>query len=91
MLFNQFAEGRFSAIAASFNSAFERVSPEAGEPLNFTLGIMDTTHCEIVDYWARHQSECDLSVDWAEAEKLCWRCSQKRLLQWKFRQVQYFL
>ena len=40
MLFNQFAEGRFSAIAASFNPAFERDSPEAGEPLNFTLGII---------------------------------------------------
>ena len=42
---------------------------------------MDTTHQEIVDYWSKHQSECGLSVDWAEAEKLCWRCAHKRLLQ----------
>lgn len=25
--------------------------------------------------------ECGLSVDWAEAEKLCWRCAQGRNLQ----------
>ncbi|MBN8759538.1 MAG: HNH endonuclease [Thiobacillus sp.] len=42
---------------------------------------MDTTYREIVDYWTRHQSECGLSVDWAEAETLCWRCAQKRQLQ----------
>lgn len=42
---------------------------------------MDITHKEIVDYWANHQEECCLSVDWAEAEKLCWRCAQKRMLQ----------
>jgi len=29
MLFNQAAEGRFSAIAASFNLSFEMGSPEA--------------------------------------------------------------
>ena len=40
MLSNQFTEGRFSAIAASFNPAFERDSPEAGEPLNFTLEVI---------------------------------------------------
>ena len=42
---------------------------------------MITTHHEIVDYWARNEDECGLSVDWAEAEKLCWRCAHKRLLQ----------
>ena len=42
---------------------------------------MNTSHREIVDYWSIHQSECDLSVDWSEAEKLCWRCGHKRLLQ----------
>lgn len=42
---------------------------------------MEITHREIVDYWARHQHECGLSVDWAEAEKLCWRCAHKRNLQ----------
>jgi hypothetical protein len=42
---------------------------------------MNTTHSEIVNYWAQHQDECGLSVDWAEAEKLCWRCTQGRNLQ----------
>ena len=42
---------------------------------------MSTTHREIVDCWASHQSESGLSVDWAEAEKLCWRCAHERLLQ----------
>jgi hypothetical protein len=42
---------------------------------------MITTHHEIVDYWAAHKDECGLSVDWAEAEKLCWRCSHRRSLQ----------
>jgi hypothetical protein len=42
---------------------------------------METTHREIVDYWSRHQDECGLSVDWAEAEGLCWRCAHARLLQ----------
>ncbi|MCV6636236.1 HNH endonuclease signature motif containing protein [Candidatus Albibeggiatoa sp. nov. NOAA] len=42
---------------------------------------MKTTHQEIVEYWSRHQDECGLSVDWSEAEELCWRCTQKRSLQ----------
>ena len=42
---------------------------------------MNTTHGEIVEYWSRNESECGLSVDWAEAEKLCWRCAQGRQLQ----------
>ncbi|MBL4761873.1 MAG: HNH endonuclease [Gammaproteobacteria bacterium] len=42
---------------------------------------MDTTQREIVDYWTRNQDECGLSVDWTEAEKLCWRCAHKRKLQ----------
>jgi hypothetical protein len=40
-----------------------------------------TTKKEIVRYWASKQDECGLSVDWAEAEKLCWRCAHKRKLQ----------
>ena len=32
MLFNQFAEGRFSAIAASFNPEFERGTVKARAP-----------------------------------------------------------
>jgi hypothetical protein len=42
---------------------------------------METTHREIVDYWLEHQDECGLSVDWADAEKLCWRCAHARNLQ----------
>lgn len=42
---------------------------------------MLTTHHEIVEYWANNRDECGLSVDWAEAEELCWRCAQKRILQ----------
>ena len=42
---------------------------------------MLTTHRDIVDYWVGRQDECGLSVDWAEAEKLCWRCAHKRHLQ----------
>ena len=33
MLFNQIAEGRFSAIAASFNPAFKRDAAKARRPL----------------------------------------------------------
>jgi len=33
MLFNQFAEGRFSAIAASFNLTVKRDGREAARPL----------------------------------------------------------
>ncbi|MBC3926636.1 HNH endonuclease [Undibacterium sp. CY21W] len=42
---------------------------------------MDTTIREIVDYWTQRESECGLSVDWAEAHLLCWRCAGKRRLQ----------
>ena len=42
---------------------------------------MDTTIKEIADYWADNLDECGLSVDWAEATSLCWRCAHKRNLQ----------
>jgi hypothetical protein len=42
---------------------------------------METTHAEIVDFWARAKDECGLAVDWAEAHTLCWRCAHKRQLQ----------
>lgn len=42
---------------------------------------MNSTHQEIVSYWSEHQDECGLSVDWAEALTLCWRCAQGRRLQ----------
>jgi HNH endonuclease len=41
---------------------------------------MEATHRQIVEYWARHQSESGLSVDWSEAERLCWRCAHSRCL-----------
>ncbi|BBP01979.1 hypothetical protein SFSGTM_26870 [Sulfuriferula nivalis] len=37
MLRNLMVREYFSAIAASFNPAFEQDSPKTGEPLNFTL------------------------------------------------------
>jgi HNH endonuclease len=52
-----------------------------GARLVRVLIIMNTTLSEIVDFWELHQDECDLSVDWAEADKLCWRCAQKRKLE----------
>jgi hypothetical protein len=42
---------------------------------------MEFTHAEITDYWSRHQDEVGLSVDWAEAEELCWRCAARRNLE----------
>ena len=36
---------------------------------------------EIASYWARHQDECGLAVDWAEAHERCWRCGYKGRLQ----------
>jgi hypothetical protein len=42
---------------------------------------MEATPRQIVDYWSSHQNECGLSVDWAEAEFLCWRCAGRRVLQ----------
>lgn len=40
-----------------------------------------TKATEIVSYWTKHQDECGLSVDWAEAEERCWRCGCKRNLE----------
>ncbi len=41
---------------------------------------MKTSHQDIVDYWINHKDECGLAVDWAEADKRCWRCSYKSKL-----------
>lgn len=41
-----------------------------------------TTKEEIIDYWVRQGvDECDLSVDWAEADSHCWRCGCERNLE----------
>lgn len=40
-----------------------------------------TTVSEIVEYWARHICESDLSVDFSEAHERCWRCGCKRKLE----------
>lgn len=40
-----------------------------------------TSKKQIVEYWAQHVDESDLSVDFAEAEELCWRCGCKRSLE----------
>lgn len=36
---------------------------------------------EIIAYWEKRVDECDLSVDWAEAESHCWRCGYERNLE----------
>lgn len=33
---------------------------------------------EIVDYWASRIDECDLSIDWSEAEEYCWNCGSPK-------------
>ncbi len=35
---------------------------------------------EIVDYWASRIDECDISVDWSEAEEYCWCCGSPKEL-----------
>lgn len=40
-----------------------------------------TTMREIAKYWETRVDECELSVDWREAESHCWRCGCKRRLQ----------
>ena len=40
-----------------------------------------STATEIVDYWSRRESECGLSVDWADAHERCWRCGRKQKLE----------
>lgn len=32
----------------------------------------------IVDYWAPKIDECDLSIDWSEAEEYCWNCGSPK-------------
>lgn len=36
---------------------------------------------QIVEYWSKKVSEMDISVDWSEAEKYCWRCGNSENLQ----------
>lgn len=40
-----------------------------------------TTIKQAADYWSRYVDECDLSVDWSEAETHCWRCGCEKNLQ----------
>lgn len=40
-----------------------------------------TTVKEIVNYWASHEDECGLSVDFSEAHERCWRCGCERHLE----------
>lgn len=37
-------------------------------------GNIKTSRKQIIEYWETCQDECELSVDWAEAEERCWRC-----------------
>lgn len=40
-----------------------------------------TQRQEIADYWSERVDESELSVDWAEATKLCWCCGYERKLE----------
>lgn len=40
-----------------------------------------TTIQEAIDYWIEFVDECDLSVDWSEADTHCWRCGCEKHLQ----------
>ncbi len=40
-----------------------------------------TKKIDIVNYWSKQIDECDLSVDWSEANERCWRCGYKTNLQ----------
>jgi len=40
-----------------------------------------TTIRQAVDYWSKIVDECDLSVDWAEADTHCWRCGCEKNLE----------
>ena len=40
-----------------------------------------TTQKEIIEYWMKRVDECDLSVDWSEADTHCWRCGCERKLE----------
>ncbi|MDE6584416.1 MAG: HNH endonuclease [Anaeroplasmataceae bacterium] len=40
-----------------------------------------TTIQQAVDYWIKYIDECDLSVDWAEANTHCWRCGCEKHLE----------
>ena len=39
-----------------------------------------TSKRAIVDYWSKRIDECDLSVDWSEAEEYCWNCGSPKEL-----------
>ena len=45
LLLHETVELLFSAIAAPFNTAFERDAAKAGKPLNFTLGVPHRLLC----------------------------------------------
>ena len=40
-----------------------------------------TTIHEAAGYWVKYVDECDLSVDWSEAETHCWRCGCRKNLE----------
>ena len=45
------------------------------------MSNIKTTIEQIVRYWEPRQDECGLSVDWADAGKRCWRCTDAAELQ----------
>lgn len=46
-----------------------------------TRSKIKTTIQEAKNYWQQIVDECDLSVDWSEADTHCWRCGCKKDLE----------
>lgn len=43
-------------------------------------GNIKISRKQIIEYWKTCQDECELSVDWAEAEERCWRYGYSYIL-----------
>lgn len=44
-------------------------------------GNIKTKKQDIINYWIKYIDECGMNFDWAEADKVCWRCGCYRKLQ----------
>ncbi|MEH2168064.1 MAG: HNH endonuclease [Nostoc sp.] len=42
---------------------------------------IETSQQDIVSYWARHEDESGLAIDWSDAYKRCWRCGYQSRLE----------
>ena len=64
----------------SNTEGFEKITICGGITIGKRPSIK-TTVKEAIDYWCMHIKECDLSVDWSEADTHCWRCGCEKNLQ----------